>query len=163
MKRQIRHNVFETNSSSTHSIVITRSNENLSIPKTMKANFGEFGWECATYADPEDKLSYLYTGIKGCYYDEPENELNRLKSMMKNFGIEVEWQENSGDFWEHGYVDHAGELNEFIEAVLSTDDTLKRFLFSDDSYILTGNDNSDYDCCGVGELSYEHDEYYKGN
>ena len=41
------------------------------------------------------------------------------------------------------------------------DEMLKRYLFSDDSFILTGNDNED----GYQDIkvNYEYDEFYKGN
>ena len=60
-----------------------------------------------------------------------------------------------------GYVDHASELEEMVDALLQDDEMLKRYLFSDDSFILTGNDNEDgYQNIKV---NYEYDEFYKGN
>jgi hypothetical protein len=42
--KQIRKGVFETNSSSTHSICIAKD-DGLTIPKSLHFDFGEFGWE----------------------------------------------------------------------------------------------------------------------
>jgi len=68
MKKVIRGSVFETNSSSTHSISIDHS-------KILKTNYsylslecGEFGWEEERYKDAQTKLSYVLTGIQ--YYEK---------------------------------------------------------------------------------------------
>ena len=62
---------------------------------------------------------------------------------------------------EDGYVDHASDMKELIDAVLENEGLLKRYLFSTDSFIATGNDNED----GYPEIrvNYEYDEFYKGN
>ena len=64
MKTQIRRGVFETNSSSVHSISITKDDFNGSLPSqfTIACN-GEFGWEVDDYDSPMDKAAYLYQAI----------------------------------------------------------------------------------------------------
>ena len=50
---------------------------------------------------------------------------------------------------------------EFVEAVCSDEDRLLRYLFSDKSFIMTGNDND-----GTTphiNVDYEHEEYEKWN
>ena len=79
MKRKIRKNVFETNSSSTHSISIVFSKDGLE-PSEFVLNednelvitYGNFdSWESyGEYNDQFTKLSYLVTL---CYYCFPEN------------------------------------------------------------------------------------------
>ena len=66
--RKIRRNVFETNSSSTHSITFSsRKNEtepnHLPIDSDgyIHMSLGEFGWEVASYSDQYNKLAYLLT------------------------------------------------------------------------------------------------------
>lgn len=66
MKRQIRKNVFETNSSSVHSLAISR--DGLEPSKLIKnkdnkivTDFGEFGKDLCYYKSQEEKLSYLIT------------------------------------------------------------------------------------------------------
>ena len=56
MKRQIRSGVFETNSSSIHSIAIPRS---CKAVDSVSFSIGEFGWEW----DEADAANYLYTAI----------------------------------------------------------------------------------------------------
>lgn len=73
MKRQIRHGVFETNSSSCHSLSIRNSQTNydydclrkfhLADDNTIHAGFGEFGWGYDDYTDPYNKLEYALTMI----------------------------------------------------------------------------------------------------
>ena len=71
MKRQIRSNVFETNSSSNHSVSITNRNsfyydedclENyIEWDNKVHVRFGEFGWEIEHYYSPYSKLQYIVT------------------------------------------------------------------------------------------------------
>jgi hypothetical protein len=80
MKRVIRRGIFETNSSSTHSVSIVGKNDythtidvsDLPTPRDLVVDsrynkvithFGEFGWGPLVYNDPEVKLSYLITMV----------------------------------------------------------------------------------------------------
>ena len=99
MKTQIRRGVFETNSSSVHSISIVKDNFKCSLPKKFVINCnGEFGWEGDTYDDSSSKAAYLYQAIK--YYTEKNVNVNdekeRIQGLMDKFignlesyGIEV--------------------------------------------------------------------------
>ena len=136
---QVRHGVFETNSSSTHSICISR--EPVEIPKgtTVRFRIGEYGWTNDTV---EDTASYLYTGIM--YRQSDKEDLPKLKRMLDEMGVKYIFDTPKRDSWgiAHGYVDHAEELGDFIKAVLSDSDLLARYLFGK-SFINTGNDNQD--------------------
>lgn len=81
MKRQIRNSVFETNSSSVHSISISKQPIG-NIPKFVNFNIGEYGWENGT----ADTADYLYTAI--IIQDNPEALLNRLKEILDKYEIE---------------------------------------------------------------------------
>lgn len=69
--KQVRKNVFETNSSSTHSISFSSSYGKYYNPTSLNAfidyddkvhvGFGEFGWEIEDYNLPYDKLQYIVT------------------------------------------------------------------------------------------------------
>lgn len=141
MKQQIRRNLFETNSSSVHSIVITK--EPLSnIPESLCITRKEFGWENRTYVNIENRVSYLYTGILGCFKnEEQESYVNRLIEFLKKFGIEVEIDHDNDSDW-YG-IDHVYELTDFIKDIFNDEDYLFNYLFSPTSYIRTGNDNED--------------------
>ena len=140
MKRQIRNSVFETNSSSTHSIAISK--KPVVIGKTINFRIGEFGWE----NDCVDTADYLYTAI--LEQDEADELLEKLKDILDRYSIEYKFEEpkytTDGKYkWlDYGYVDHSYETREFIFAVLDDEDLLMRCLFGD-SCVYTGNDNQD--------------------
>ena len=161
--KQIRRNVFETNSSSTHSIAISK--KPVTIGKFIHFGIGEFGWEngCANPAD------YLYTAI---LEQNNHNELlDKLKEILDKYSIEYEfheplWHKSSygdGVWLEYGYIDHSYELGEFLDTILSDEDLLMRYLFGD-STVYTGNDNQDDDPSGCNIADkYVYVEDEKGN
>jgi hypothetical protein len=68
--KQIRKNVFETNSSSTHSLTITDNYKDIassqfkfkmSYENTVSMEFGEFGWGYSEHTDAKTKFEYLCT------------------------------------------------------------------------------------------------------
>lgn len=173
MTKQIRQGVFETNSSSTHSICIAKDAE-LTIPKSIHFDFGEFGWECDTLGSVGKKASYLYTGLIA---NNRKEDAEKIISILKDKGIEATAEEpiyktniytnSEGKLVEYttcensGYVDHSCEMESFLNAVCEDAEKLMRFLFSPLSFIITGNDNDDEDV--DIKVDYAHDEYYKGN
>ena len=155
--KQIRRNVFETNSSSTHSICISKK------PVTADGQFihfyiGEYGWE----NDCVDTANYLYTAIL-CMEDS-EDLLEKLKDILNYHNINYEFEEPEyyEEGWlKHGYIDHSYDTREFIDAVLNNEDMLMRCLFGD-SYVYTGNDNSsDYDNMCYAAYDTIWDDDYK--
>lgn len=152
--RQIRNNVFETNSSSTHSICVAKTSD-LEIPEKITFSFGEFGWEYGKLSNIDEKASYLYTGLIANGRDD---DMEKIVNILSNAGIEVICEDPSHD---NGYIDHCGELYSFLNGMVNHQQQLYQFLFSPLSYILTGNDNGDYDI-EIDE-SYDYCEYYKGN
>jgi len=152
---QIRSGVFETNSSSTHSIAISKAP--VVIGKRIHFSIGEFGWE----NDTADTADYLYTAI--LERDDSLELLDRLKEILDNYHIEYSFEEpryqksSDGKYtWlAYGYIDHGYELGEFLDAVLNDEDLLMRYLFGD-STVYTGNDNQESDPSGCDIT----DEYY---
>ena len=132
--KQIRKNVFETNSSSTHSIAIPNKKFR-EYPNVIDFGFGDFGWE----TDEQDPADYLYTAIYAFYSDtdEREEKLNQLKSALDYYDIRYTFEEPRIDSWGdiQGYVDHAGELDEVLTAVFADDET---FEFTDLKFSITG-------------------------
>lgn len=134
--KQIRKGVFETNSSSTHSICISKAP--VTPGKFIHFYIGEYGWE----VDERDAKDYLYTAIleRGDWKDT----LQKLKDILDKYQIEYkfeepEWNKN-GTYLENGYIDHSYEAQEFVDTVLADEDLLMRCLFGD-STVYTGNDN----------------------
>lgn len=87
MKTQIRMGVFETNSSSTHAICITKKKDNYKIPKHIDFEFGEFGWECDEYSDICNKASYLITAIFSFSKSKVDEKLAQLKNILDSHNI----------------------------------------------------------------------------
>lgn len=173
--RVTRRNVFETNSSSTHSICITKENTKVDIPDKIWIDLGnyEFGWEYDKYCTAEEKLAYLIFGLTTeTYYKDKDKGYKRIMKLLKTVGkwvksIHIEGLEficYEGKTYLNttgGYVDHASDMEDLLDAVLEDEELLKRYLFSTDSFIATGNDNAD----GYPDIyvKYEYDEYLKGN
>lgn len=154
----IRRGVFETNSSSTHSICIA-ANVDLVIPDSLHFDFGEFGWENDRLDSLHSKASYLYTGLYGT---GREDDFKRVIEWLTQSGIKVTIQEKTNDdIFEYGYVDHSYELKDFLDAIMEDKDRLFRYLFSPFSFIVTGNDNSDVEVSV--DVNYPYESYYKGN
>ena len=161
--KQIRKNVFETNSSSCHSLVISKDNYGPEhIPAYLNFNADEdYGWERSCYSSTEDKASYLYTAMLdrdlGAQAKEFRRKLEedfKIKIFVPDYKRETS-KYRDWEFWNNGgSVDHAEELVPFINEILEDDDKLKRFLFDPRSCIYTGNDD-----CYVADVN-ENGEHY---
>ncbi len=106
-----RHKVFETNSSSTHSI--TFNSEDSTAPSiywdissdmintTIQVTTNEFGWGREDYNDFYTKLSYLATYIINCSDGKDGSNYEKLKGIIKEYlNSELETIDGSG------YIDH---------------------------------------------------------
>ena len=138
---QIRNGVFETNSSSTHSIAIPRY---CNTSDDMSFHIGEFGWEF----DEVDPVDYFYTAlyVTSKTMAELEDKMERLKDVLSSYGIdanfaEVQCEERNGWLDHDGYIDHGYELKYFVNELLNNSDKLVRFLSG--GLVFTGNDNSE--------------------
>lgn len=157
--KKVRREVFETNSSSTHSICIAKTGQ-VRLPQNTTLIVGEFGWEVDAHYDAQTKASYLYTGLLGNGRTE---DVDKLVTILEKNGVSVYRQEPKKTSWgsDYGYVDHADELNEFLDAVMSDEALLLRFLFLDSSFVETGNDNDEIENSGAPDET--HITFYKGN
>lgn len=158
MKRQIRSSVFETNSSSTHSIAISKAP--VVIGKSIHFGIGEFGWE----NDTANTADYLYTAILYVYSsDVAEEKIEHLKRILDKYDVSYNFEEpkywisSSGSaYLDNGYIDHGDELTGFLDTILSNEDLLMRYLFGN-STVYTGNDNQDHEPSGC---NIAWDEYH---
>lgn len=146
MKRQVRCGVFETNSSSTHSIAIPK---NAHIPDHVSFHIGEFGWGW----EQEDAADYLYTAIYVTSDTESEakKKLAKLENILNERGISYHfgrvvtstshYQNEDYFYLDNGYIDHGYELAYFVDELLNDGDKCVRFI--SEGLVFTGNDNSD--------------------
>lgn len=107
----IRRNVFETNSSSSHSISIKSNSEELAPnyiyideDNIMHVDLGEFGWGYEEYTDQHNKLSYVITMLYERYGSDfcECNEFEQLREDLINYSGCIDLVIDSYD----GYVDH---------------------------------------------------------
>lgn len=163
---QIRNGVFETNSSSTHSICIGRRNIDWknSLPKELIFKHEEYGWEEKIYYDTQNKANYLYQAICDIFSKPERNKLtDHIAKVLLKYDVFAEFEaDRSNEFGlKYGDIDHPYDLIEFIQSVCKSEKKLLRYLFSDESFVMTGNDNTDTSV--DFHVDYKHDEYYKGN
>lgn len=159
---QIRNGVFETNSSSVHAMIITDAK--VKPGSVVHFGIGEFGWEKEIYTTTNEKATYFYTAALCCH----GNVVNKIiKTMLEPYGVRCEFDEAVFNKYglEYGHVDHGYEAIDFVDALLSDVDMLIRFLFSDESFVVTSNDN-EWDNSFIEnatKVDYPHTEFMKGN
>lgn len=176
IKQKIRLNLPETNSSSSHSLVIGYNNNYLKSRMDalkelepylndngiLTVNSAEFGWECGKSNNIYEKLQYLMAiscSYHGCgWEEETENDrakvqklLAKVEKIVKDYtgiiGVEFE---TSGSSVDHQSVDL---YNDIVESTRS----IKNFLFSSQSWVFLGNDNSGDE---LGEKEMRDETYY---
>lgn len=173
----IRKQTFETNSSSTHAICITREPNILEIPDKIYIDLDDyqFGWENSQYTGYHNKLSYIFIGISK--YREmvsASEKISKLIVMLQEIGVkEIEikglyieiFGSSEKPYFniDNGYVDHSNGMYELINILLEDKNLLKRYLFDRDSFIATGNDNDDEKIIDEEIIKQTHSIYWKGN
>lgn len=138
--KNIRNNVFETNSSSTHSISIAENCDGIydTLPvengKVLLTG-GDFGWAWEKFDDTLSKANYA------AQYAEGDKKLtDMLVAVIKSHtgAKEVELELS-------GYIDHQSARVEggACKEAFTNKKFLKEFIFNPESFFITGNDNED--------------------
>ncbi len=162
--KQVRRSVFETNSSSTHSITITHGkivNNNIRVDRDgyIHTELGEFGWEIWDYKGQAERLSYLVTmlAVKSdvtlwCYEDdESRTEKDIVEDIMKTH----EFEKLSDEIGRHarcsgviidpsdGYIDHQSheDYRDFQDFLDQYNTNVVEFVFGRGNVVHTDNDN----------------------
>ena len=166
MKVQVRNGMFETNSSSTHALNVFKESEH-NVPSELIIDLNDdycYGWQEDTYHDINDKLAYILCVIAQSFHEDEINEqkemVQQLKALLSAAGvkyIEITWPSKK---WWGATVDHGSEAFDIVVDMLNNPEILYNFLFNPQSYIETGNDNSDYIVTTSPAADYS---YYKGN
>jgi hypothetical protein len=166
---QIRQGVFETNSSSMHSIAIPKQTLDWADEYAyLIFQYGEFGWEF----EQVDHLNYLYTAL--LYSDKRKEYIQHIKDVLDKYcpfctySFEDEYEDFGEDYnpisyIEPGYIDHGYEaMSEMIEPLMQDDELLLRYLFMGEVY--TGSDNYEEcetnmcNCSAKYTYAYKEDE-----
>lgn len=138
----IRRGVFETNSSSTHTITIAPGE--ILPPDTLPVEDGvcriypgEFGWDIWDYWDAATKASYALTFA---YQTKSEERLKLLKEVVQaETGLPVEFVEAGDKFYARGYIDH--QSDSVCAPAFVSKEALRAFIFNPKSKLHTDNDN----------------------
>lgn len=151
--KQVRIGTFETNSSSTHSMIIPTEKPDIKIGDELRFRIDEFGWSI----EEVNHLDYLYTALMCTTDKESSARFKQLKRVCKENGIEARFDTAYYTRWDSdynekgepyfdladGYIDHQGDLGEFLDTVFESDSNLLNFILG--GRVGTGNDNSDED------------------
>ena len=154
----IRNLIFETNSSSSHSLVFSDKNRGYSydLPVdeqgVLSIPFGEFGWGPDILKTPIQKLSYFITDHAPYIEDDDKMEWDELiklvlkksddirhviKIVKKNCPQVKEIKfEKCDEYWPLGYVDHESR------GTSNSAKSLEDLIFNNSVLILIDNDNS---------------------
>lgn len=146
MKESIRNGVFETNSSSTHSISIRGGDYKPSewTPDSdgnIDVYPGEFGWEYEDYYDPMSKASYCLTYAA----NDGEGGNSELLTMLREVIAEttgaksVTFCKSSCSYNPWGYIDH--QSDGVCTPAFESKESLRDFIFNPASELHTDNDN----------------------
>lgn len=153
----VRKGVFETNSSSSHSIVITKADK--PVASKLEGNMIDAGWKVNEEGvmdfwyehdlefgrSPFDLLTDWYGRLRYCvaYYGNNPNKLNELENIcIRRIAGFVRFKFTK-DHWEdsdyHGYVDHQsmGLLDHTLEKY---DISLEEFIFNDRYIVVIDGD-----------------------
>ena len=140
--KTVRHNTFETNSSSSHSLTIGGSvvrPSKLKDTNTYTIHGGEYGWGYETYSDPAFKISY--TAVEALstnneflkdWLEDIIKEMYGVDEVVFDFSLDYD-----GKDW--SYIDHQSRGT--VADSVSSKEELKQFLFGDNSILTIDNDN----------------------
>lgn len=177
----IRHSVFETNSSSCHSLALAKGENGkpsklytdykLDENGNLHFNVGEYEWGFEVLSDFQSKLAYVMTYVirKGSYYDfldlmkvvHDVTQFNQLYYLDQLVGY---WDEEENVFKFSGYYSDMDDLerdighahiepnsSDLLNGIIEDEDKLKNLLFVKDSEIVIENDNHFFQVAGGNE------------
>ena len=132
--RNIRNGVFETNSSSMHSLSVigTKKFSQRKYEEETHVFEGEFGWGYEVLSEPVEKLSYLIT-----YYRENKDMLERISRIFEEYTGSTLIIHDEEEY--EGYIDH--ESMDCLNGDVTDDDSIRDIIFSDSHTIIIDNDN----------------------
>ncbi len=144
----IRQGVFETNSSSTHAIVIPHVliSEYINELKSwlneydkLKIHARSYGWEHQYYTNFFEKVEYIYTMF--CVMDNYIYFEEYMRGLLNKHEIfcDIEFS-NENDYY---HIDHEDQLNLLYRKMIVNPQLIENFILSPLSFIVTGNDQDD--------------------
>jgi hypothetical protein len=155
--KKIRKNVFETNSSSMHSLCMVGSDRMLKCEygDVVTIRPGEFGWGGDGVDTPLEKLQYICTMIQykdSEVYDDAKSVSESIyfkwvSEMFKDYtGSDLKYVPlgNTGSCYDDGYIDHQSTdtLDEkWSEDEVTFKNNMRDIVFNEKYFIAVDNDN----------------------
>lgn len=164
IKQVIRKNLPETNSSSSHSVVICVDPSSLTDTLPMDSEgvihvperYNSFGWEYEKYNDPMTKLQYVCGII--WKYKSNRKKVKLLKEIVLGYtgakNLVFDWEEDkTGNFieedeevedyfWNSGAPEIDHNSSDIFPEIMESAKSIKNFIFNSRSWLYLGNDNS---------------------
>ena len=164
MKRVIRSNIWETNSSSSHSVAVHGERSLTDYydkkgPEVLEVHLGEYGWSGDTCDTFLSKLEYALSMVLHTEYPDFSHyddfivdqkvleDLDGYRMIMdairKHFNCESILICRNNGYYPYGYIDHQSyedysSLQDFLD---DWNVDIERFLFDNGVYVLIDNDN----------------------
>lgn len=158
MKRQKRVNVFETNSSSVHTITIAKRT-NYEVSSSLHFEGGEYGWDVDKLNTPIEKASYLFTAIASM--NDRDKLVEHVREVLAKHECQATFEEWGSCWAGNDYIDHDRRLVDFVVMLMNDDDLLLKYLFGN-ACVYMYNDNMDYEDMRYAEEidGYSEDDYF---
>ena len=171
---QIRKSVFETNSSSTHSIVVETGKKIQGTSREFMTPYARyengilklsednsFGWGWEVLTDWTDKFAYAVAELR-FRTDELEDLLNKVKEHLMCAEIIIPertlWNNPKQTEPDYGYIDHQSQ-GTLLDFMAQTGTSVIEFIFNDRYAVVLDNDNNDGDCYHEFITEYELEDY----
>lgn len=161
MKTLIRKGVFETNSSSSHSISLAAEDKDFILDTiypdqdgVIKLTGGEFGWDWFKHNDAQTKANYAAVDLgRSELLVEVIKEQTGAKEVLFLFT-----DDHNGPNW--SYIDH-----DSTGTTPRDKQELRNFIFNKNSWLFGGNDNSEADPTfyDVPEFKFNSNNFIKGD
>lgn len=157
--RTIRRGVFETNSSSSHSITIDNDNTYSKLrvgDEKVSVRFGEFGWGYDRLYSANEKLEYVITFLQYADDVRVDGQVNLDKFVNSKYfkwlkeliydetGATLDVELNDCDYYKFGYIDHQsiGTVNMFMsDNKQEFKEKMKDLIFSNKYSIIIDHNN----------------------
>lgn len=186
--RKIRYGIFETNSSSTHAIVVPKEvkEEGYNAYDSLDHDYGFGREECRLCDSWDEKLAYAYMLLKDNNVEELDIFKNQVIEVWEKLFGNKDYTPTPKDVFNYidkdgsdgnltgkdgflilkerygNYIDHACDLENknILNRLIKDKEFVKRFIFNRDSYITIGGDEyRGYNIKTIGfEYDYENEE-----
>lgn len=187
--KKIRYGIFETNSSSTHAIVIPKEvkEDGYNAYDSLDHDYGFGREECRLCDNWDEKLAYAYMLLKDNNVEELDTFKNQVIEVWEKLFGNKDYTPTPKDVFNYidrdgtdgnltgkdgflilkerygNYIDHACDLENknILNRLIKDKEFVKRFIFNKNSYITIGGD--EYRGYNIKTIGFEYDYDSKGH